>query len=175
MALAPIDFPNDPEFGESVTGTNGITYTWLGDRWRTNVGNVDINVNPEDVLVNSLFDVSVPDPDDGDVVFWNNQNSKWEAKPVEDLTGDLTNIVYSDQNTRITGEFLFETDPILKLPQLNDVNVSDVQIGDTIKWSGSDGGWVNGPACEEDANHEHPEYVEEAPIDGTTYGRRNSV
>ena len=152
MALAPIDFPNDPEYGSSFTASNGITYTWLGDRWRTNVGNVDINVNPEDILFNTLFDVNVPGPDQDDIVYWNNQNSMWEAKPLTEWLPEVSNIVYSDQNTNITGEFNFVTDPLLDLTQLHDVTVTDPQIGDTIKWSGSAGGWVNGPACETEAD-----------------------
>ena len=148
MALAPIDFPNDPGYGESFVATNGITYTWLGDRWRTNVGNVDVNVNPEDIIFNTLFDVNVPGPTQDDIVYWNNQNSMWEAKQLTEWLPELINIVYSDQNTNITGEFTFVTDPVLKLEQLSNVTITNPQIGDTLKWTGDAGGWVNAPACE---------------------------
>ena len=152
MALAPIDFPNNPEYGDSFEASNGITYTWLGNRWRTNVGSVDINVNPEDITFNTLADVSVANPTSDDIVYWNNQNGLWEAKQLSEWLPNQSNIVFSDQNTNITGEFNFVTDPLLDLTQLHDVTVTDPQIGDTIKWSGSAGGWVNGPACEADAD-----------------------
>ena len=148
MALAPIDFPNDPDYGDSFEASNGITYTWLGNRWRTNVGSVDINVNPEDITFNTLADVSVANPTSDDIVYWNNQDGLWEAKQLSEWLPNQSNIVFSDQNTNITGEFNFVTDPLLDLSQLHDVTVTDPQIGDTIKWSGTAGGWVNGPACE---------------------------
>ena len=170
MALAPIDFPNDPEYGASFTASNGITYTWLGDRWRTNVGNVDINVNPEDILFNTLFDVNVPGPDQDDIVYWNNQNSMWEAKPLTEWLPEVSNIVYSDQNTNITGEFNFVTNPLLDLTQLHDVTVTDPQIGDTIKWSGSAGGWVNGPACETESGSKDPVITTLAELEDVELG-----
>ena len=157
MALAPIDFPNDPDYGESFTATNGITYTWLGDRWRTNVGSVDINVNPEDITFNTLADVSVANPTSDDIVYWNNQDGLWEAKQLSEWLPNQSNIVFSDQNTNITGEFNFVTDPLLDLSQLHDVTVTEPQIGDTIKWSGAAGGWVNGPACESEGGSNEPD------------------
>ena len=173
MALAPIDFPNDPEYGYSFEASNGITYTWLGNRWRTNVGSVDINVNPEDITLNTLADVSVANPTSDDIVYWNNQNSLWEAKQLSEWLPNQTNIVYSDQNTNITGEFNFVTDPLLDLTQLHDVTVTDPQIGDTIKWSGDAGGWVNGPACE-NSDGSGKGGITEAPVDGKIYGRKDA-
>ena len=148
MALAPIDFPNNPDYGDSFEASNGITYTWLGDRWRTNVGDVDINVDPNDITFNTLFDVNVLNPTSNDIVYWNNQNGFWEAKQLTEWLPSQDHIVYSDQNTNITGEFNFVTDPILKLEQLSNVTITDLQIGDTLKWTGDAGGWVNAPACE---------------------------
>jgi hypothetical protein len=171
MALAPIDFPNDPAYGESFVATNGITYTWLGDRWRTNVGNVDINVDPSDILFNTLFDVNVPGPNQDDIVYWNNQNSMWEAKALSEWLPSFGSLVYSDQNTNITGEWNFVTDPLLDLTQLHDVTVTDPQIGDTIKWSGSSGGWVNGPACgEEGGSGSGPSITTLAELDDVELG-----
>ena len=165
MALAPIDFPNDPDYGDSFEASNGITYTWLGNRWRTNVGSVDINVNPEDITFNTLADVSVANPTSDDIVYWNNQNGLWEAKQLSEWLPNQSNIVFSDQNTNITGEFNFVTDPLLDLSQLHDVTVTDPQIGDTIKWSGTAGGWVNGPACETDAESEPDEPIKLADLE----------
>ena len=28
-----IYFPSDPETGQQYVGINGVTYTWMGDRW----------------------------------------------------------------------------------------------------------------------------------------------
>ena len=173
MALAPIDFPNNPEYGDSFEASNGITYTWLGNRWRTNVGSVDINVNPEDITFNTLADVSVANPTSDDIVYWNNQNGLWEAKQLSEWLPNQSNIVFSDQNTNITGEFNFVTDPLLDLTQLHDVTVTEPQIGDTIKWSGDAGGWVNGPACENSSGGGGGG-ITEAPVDGKTYGRKDA-
>ena len=166
MALAPIDFPNNPEYGDSFEASNGITYTWLGNRWRTNVGSVDISVNPEDITLNTLADVSVANPTNHDIIYYNNQDGLWEAQQFSEFFPELPpELVFSDQNTNITGEFNFVTDPLLDLTQLHDVTVTDPQIGDTIKWSGSAGGWVNGPACETDAEAEPDEPIKLADLE----------
>ena len=146
MALAPIDFPNSPEFGDSFEASNGLTYTWLGDRWRTNVGNVDININPEDITFNTLSDVNVANPQHEWIVYWNNPDSMWEAKSLEAWLPNMDNIVYSDQDCNITGQFHFVTDPLLNLEQLSNVTITNLQIGDTLKWSGVEGGWINVPS-----------------------------
>ena len=146
MALAPIDFPNDPYFGESFEASNGLTYTWLGDRWRTNVGNVDINIDPEDFTFNTLSDVNVADPLHDFVVYWDNPAREWRAKSLQAWLPNVANTVYSDQDFDITGQFHFVTDPLLNLEQLTNVTITNPQIGDTLKWSGVEGGWINVPS-----------------------------
>ena len=146
MALAPIDFPNDPEYGESFEASNGITYVWLGNRWRSNVGEVNINIDPADLTFNTLLDVNVANPQHEWIVYWNNPDRMWEAKALEAWLPNMDNIVYSDQDYNITGQFHFVTDPLLNLEQLSNVTITNPQIGDTLKWSGVDGGWINVPS-----------------------------
>ena len=90
MALTPIDFPDDPQTGDSFTAGNGVTYTWYNNRWNGKVNDVILTVPPDEIELNMLQDVCDDVPADGDVLTWD--GTEWCGKegPVDGVSPVVT-------------------------------------------------------------------------------------
>ena len=77
MALTPIDFPDDPETGDSFDAPNGVTYTFYNNRWNGKVTDVILTVPPDEVYLYDLADVCAEPATAGQYLVWDDEEDKW--------------------------------------------------------------------------------------------------
>ena len=125
MALTPIDFPDDPQTGDSFTAGNGVTYTWYNNRWNGKVNDVILTVPPDEIELNMLQDVCDDVPTDGDVLTWNGTEWCGAEGPTVGMDGTTPVVTVGATNTLPPGQALQQTlhklllQMVLSLPSLS--------------------------------------------------------